>query len=63
MTNITKLIPAKGSKFENKDPIDDKKLMEIRKKCSVHIKQMYHCRQCRADSVGLLGQDKLLRSK
>jgi len=54
MTNITKLIPAKGSKFENTSPIDDKKLMELRKKCSVHIKQMYHCRQCRADSVGLL---------
>ena len=63
MTNITKLIPAKGSKFEKKVPISDKKLMELRKKCSVHIKQMYHCKQCRADAVGLLGQDKLLCSK
>lgn len=60
MTNITKLIPAIGSKFEDTAPIDDKKLMEIRKKCSVHIKQMYHCRQCRADSCGLLGQDKFI---
>jgi len=58
MTNITKLIPAKGSKFENKIPIEDKKLMEIRKKCSAHLKQMYHCKQCRADSIGLLSQDK-----
>ena len=57
MTNITGLIPAKGSKLENAVPIDNKKLMEIRKKCSVHIKQMYHCRQCRADAIGLLGQD------
>jgi len=58
MTNITKLIPAKDSKFENLAPINDKKLLEIRKKCSVHLKQMYHCKQCRADSIGLLGQDK-----
>lgn len=57
MTNITKLIPAKGSKFEKATPIDDKKLKEIRKTCSAHIKQMYHCRQCRADSIGLLNQD------
>jgi len=63
MTNITKLIPAKGSRFENKIPIDDKKLMEIKKKCSVHIKQMYHCKQCRADAIGLLGQDKILCGK
>ena len=63
MTNITKLIPAKGSKFENKAPIEDKKLMDLRKKCSVHIKQMYHCKQCRADAIGLLGQDKILCGK
>lgn len=56
-TNITALIPAAGSKFENLVPIDKHKLFEIRKKCSVHLKQMYHCRQCRADSIGLLGQD------
>ncbi len=56
MTNITRLIPAKGSEFENMQPVDNKKLMEIREKCSVHLKQMYHCRQCRADAVGLLGQ-------
>lgn len=58
MTNITALIPAEGSKFEDMIPIDNKKLMEIRKKCSVFIKQMKHCRQCRADSVGLLGHDR-----
>ena len=58
ITNITKLIPAKNSKFENTAPINDKKLIDIRKKCSVHLKQMYHCKQCRADSVGLLNQDQ-----
>lgn len=57
MTNITKLIPAGGSRFENMIPVEDKKLADIRKKCSVHLKQMYHCRQCRADSAGLLGED------
>lgn len=58
MTNITALIPAKGSRFENLSPINNKKLTDIRKNCSAHLKQMYHCRQCRADSIGLLNQDK-----
>jgi len=29
----------------------------MRKKCEVDLKQMYHCRQCRADAVGTLGND------
>ena len=54
MTNITRLIPAKGSEFENLSPVSEKRLAEIRKNCSVYLKQMYHCRQCRADAAGLL---------
>lgn len=57
-TNIMQLIPARGTKFENIPPISDKELNEIRKKCSEHLSQMYHCRQCRADAVGLLNLDR-----
>jgi len=54
MTNITRLIPAAGSNFENLFPVEEEKLNQIRKNCSTHLKQMYHCKQCRADAAGLL---------
>ncbi len=57
MTNIMPLIPAKGSKFEDFDLITNKELNTMRQKCSSHLKQMYHCRQCRADAIGILGED------
>jgi hypothetical protein len=32
-------------------------LLLIREKCRVDLPQMRHCRQCRADAVGMLGKD------
>jgi len=58
MTNITPLIPAQGSDFEKMEIINNQELNKIRKKCSSHLRQMYHCQQCRADSIGLLFEDK-----
>lgn len=57
ITNIMPLIPAEGSAFENMPLTNNKELNEIRKKCAAHIKQMYHCKQCRADAIGTLEQD------
>lgn len=57
MTNIMPLIPAEGSAFENMPLTNNKELNEVRKKCEEHIKQMYHCKQCRADAIGTLEQD------
>ncbi len=57
MTNIMPLIPAEGSLFENMPMTSNKELNEVRKKCGVHLKQMYHCKQCRADAIGTLGND------
>lgn len=57
MTNIMPLIPAPGSVFENMPLTNNKELTELRKTCAVDLKQMYHCRQCRADAIGLLGED------
>ena len=58
ITNIMQMIPVKGSVFENMPLTSNKEIMDLRKKCEVNIKQMYHCKQCRADVIGLLGEDK-----
>ncbi len=58
MTNIMQLIPVKGSVFENMPLVSNKELMDMRRSCEPTLKQMYHCKQCRADAVGLLGDDK-----
>ena len=35
-----------------------KELQEVQDKCAGNMKMMRHCRQCRADAVGLLGEDR-----
>lgn len=57
ITNIMQLIPVKGSAFEGMDLVSNKELMEKRKVCSAIMKQMYHCKQCRADAIGPLDND------
>ena len=57
MTNIMPMINAPGSKFEHITTVNSEELLTMRKKCEVDLKQMYHCKQCRADAVGTLGND------
>ena len=57
ISNIMPLIPVKGSVFENVPPASNKELNLIRKKCGEHLKQMYHCKQCRADAIGKIDSD------
>jgi predicted Fe-Mo cluster-binding NifX family protein len=52
------LIPVKGSAFENMELTSIKEINELRKTCGEHLKQMYHCRQCRADAIGTLDDDR-----
>jgi MoaA/NifB/PqqE/SkfB family radical SAM enzyme len=59
MTNIMPMINAPGSKFEHITTVNNVELQLMRKKCELDLKQMYHCRQCRADAVGTLGEDIL----
>jgi len=56
--NIMQLIPAAGSVFENMPLTSNAELNEARERCGKFLKQMYHCRQCRADAVGTLEQDR-----
>lgn len=60
ITNIMQMIPVKGSVFEQMPLVNIKEVMELRKKCEVHIPQMYHCKQCRADAIGTLDNDQSL---
>ena len=61
MTNIMQLIPVKGSVFEHLPLVKNKEIMEMRVKCGESLKQMYHCRQCRADAIGTLDNDQSLQ--
>lgn len=63
ISNIMPLIPAPGSIFENLPRTGDQELKKMRKSCAADLQQMFHCRQCRADAVGLLGQDISLNSE
>jgi nitrogenase molybdenum-iron protein alpha/beta subunit/molybdenum cofactor biosynthesis enzyme MoaA/predicted Fe-Mo cluster-binding NifX family protein len=58
MTNIMQLIPVKGSAFEELSPASNQEIMDMREKCGSILKQMYHCRQCRADAIGTLDSDR-----
>lgn len=55
--NILPLIPISGTKFCNlraPTSMERKKIMDM---YSTKIKMMRHCRQCRADAIGLIGKD------
>ncbi|OPY30105.1 MAG: molybdenum cofactor biosynthesis protein A [Methanomassiliicoccales archaeon PtaU1.Bin030] len=56
--NILPLIPVPGTKFENLSAPTAKQRRELQDLCEVDIRQMRHCRQCRADAIGLLGEDR-----
>ncbi|MDF2500186.1 MAG: nifB 1 [Anaerosporomusa subterranea] len=58
MTNIMPLIPAPGSVFEHMAQTSMKEINDIRNFCEVDLKQMRHCKQCRADAIGLLSEDR-----
>lgn len=58
ITNIMQLIPVEGSVFEKLPLVNNQEIMAMRKKCGETMKQMYHCKQCRADAIGALGEDR-----
>jgi len=55
--NIVPLIQVAGTQFENWPVPDRKMLSDIQKQCSPFIRIMQHCKQCRADAIGFLGND------
>ncbi|WP_347985118.1 nitrogenase cofactor biosynthesis protein NifB [Methanonatronarchaeum sp. AMET-Sl] len=61
LQNITPLIPQ--YKLEDIEPPTRQQKKEIQEKCSEYVRQMKHCRQCRSDAVGKLGEDKSCQQK
>ena len=58
IVNILPLIPVDGTPFSDlraPTPEERKRLMNL---CSEDVKMMRHCRQCRADAIGLLDNDR-----
>ncbi|MDR1535875.1 MAG: radical SAM protein [Planctomycetota bacterium] len=56
--NIMRMAPAKGSVFADSPPVSNREIGAMRKRCGVHLRQMAHCRQCRADAAGRLDEDR-----
>jgi len=55
MQNIIPLIPQ--HEFANvRVPAPEEK-RQAQEECGAHLRQMRHCRRCRADAVGMLGKD------
>jgi len=55
--NIVPLIPLPGTAFAHLSRPSAVECNQLRTKCESVIRVMRHCRQCRADAVGLLGND------
>ncbi|KJS11439.1 MAG: radical SAM protein [Peptococcaceae bacterium BRH_c8a] len=60
ITNIMPLVPAPGSVFQHFAPTNKSELDRMRDLCGQDMRQMRHCKQCRADAIGLLGDDRSL---
>lgn len=58
MLNVMPLHPTAGTPFESIKEPGKAELERVRKAAEQHIPQMRHCRRCRADAVGLLGDDR-----
>ena len=56
--NCMALLPSKNTIFADVIEPDKKTMNSLRSKCEKYLPQMRHCKRCRADAVGLLGNDK-----
>jgi len=63
ITNIMRLIPVGGSAFAQMEPLAEQDIIHLRSRCEQHLRQMYHCKHCRADAAGALGSDIPLEGK
>lgn len=58
LMNIIPMKSVEDTPFENLGEPTGKDIRELRKTAEKYIPQMTHCRRCRSDAVGLLGDDK-----
>jgi nitrogen fixation protein NifB len=55
--NIIPLIPVKGTALESAGAPSPELLAECRRKAEPYLPQLVHCKRCRADAAGILGED------
>lgn len=58
LLNCMALFPNVNTPFGKIEQPDKKTMEEIRAKAEDYLPQMRHCARCRADAVGLLGEDR-----
>jgi nitrogen fixation protein NifB len=54
--NCIPIYPSPDSEFQDMEQPDEKMIASVRAKAALHLPQMTHCKRCRADAVGLLGE-------
>ncbi len=59
--NITRLIPQ--GEFAGRLPPTPAQIHAMRERCAPHLPMIDHCRQCRSDACGLLGEDRDLETE
>jgi nitrogen fixation protein NifB len=58
LLNCMAMFPNVNTPFAHIEQPDKKKMAEIRTRAEQYLPQMRHCTRCRADAVGLLGDDR-----
>jgi nitrogen fixation protein NifB len=53
--NCIALYHVEGTEFENLAPMEQARMIEVRRSAGAHMTQMSHCARCRSDAVGMLG--------
>jgi nitrogen fixation protein NifB len=55
--NCIPMMCVEESAFENHAPPSQETVAAVRSACGQHLEQMCHCARCRADAVGLIGEE------
>ena len=55
--NCIPMMCVEGSAFENHASPSAEMMTEVRTACGKYLEQMCHCARCRADAVGLIGEE------
>jgi nitrogen fixation protein NifB len=55
--NCVPFYPNEGAAFAHLEEPSKESVTEIRKKAARYLPQMLHCKRCRADAVGILGEN------
>jgi nitrogen fixation protein NifB len=62
MFNCMPMYPVEKTPFFTIEPPSFEMVKKVKKEASQYIAQMNHCTRCRADAVGLIGEDSILEN-